>query len=169
MVNIESRFIHNVKCLSNIVMGAFFLLLMTNVKIDWYPVSFTMQTFAVMMISFIMSSKTAFCSVLLYMAFGIFTPVFTSGFCGIGVLCNSVTSGYLLGFLISSYLATNIDNSKFGLKVFISEVSIFVPGILVLSHFVGMKSAIYSGFIVFIIPEVLKILLLKILLLKKYI
>lgn len=169
MVNIASKAVCNVKCLSDIVMGACFILLMTNIKVDWYPVSFTMQTFAVMMISFITSRKTAFCSVLLYIAFGIVTHVFTSGFCGRGALCNSVTSGYLCGFLISSYLATNIDNSKFVLKIFVSEVLIFVPGVLVLSHFVGIESAIHSGFIVFIIPEILKILLLKILLLKKYI
>ena len=168
MFNVENSFVNNMKYLCNILMGTVFIVLMTNVKIDWYPVSFTMQSFAIMMLGFVMSGKMAVSSVLLYLMLGIFSTVFTSKFCGIDVLFNTVTSGYLVGFLVSVYLSSKIENSKFMLKILISEVSIFVPGVLVLSNFIGIEAALYNGFIVFIIPEIMKISLLKILI-KKYI
>ena len=158
-----------------IFLGSIALTISAKIKIPFYPVPMTMQTFVVMLLGISFGGKVAIATVSLYLLEGIMgLPVFSnSPERGIGLAYFiGPTMGYLLGFLSASYLASLIskdDNQLVILfKLIISVSTIYLLGILWLGNVIGWDKPIFElGVMPFLLAEIFKIFLL-VLLTKKF-
>ena len=105
--------------------GTLLLTISAKIKIPFYPVPMTMQTFVVLFLGIALGPKIALLTISLYLFEGIFgLPVFAgTPEKGIGfVYFTGPTMGYLIGFLVATYLAgyfkyeNCFDFHKFKLK-----------------------------------------------------
>ena len=102
-----------IKSLLAIILGSLALTISAKIKIPFYPVPMTMQTFVVLFLGVSLGYKIGLASVGLYLLEGIAgLPVFSnSPEKGIGLIYfTGPTMGYLIGFLTASYLASKIKN-----------------------------------------------------------
>ena len=106
--NFQSKLI---KSLFVIILGSIALTISAKIKIPFYPVPMTMQTFVVLLLGLSFGYKIGLSAVGLYLLEGIAgLPVFSnSPERGIGlVYFTGPTMGYLIGFLSACYLASKI-------------------------------------------------------------
>ena len=175
----------NTKILKTILIvffGTILLTLSAKIKIPFYPVPMTMQTFVVLFLGLSFGYKIGVATVGLYILEGIIgIPVFSnSPEKGIGwIYFTGPTMGYLIGFLFATFLAgylnfkTNIIFVFF--KLIVSVSIIYILGILWLGTLIGWDKPILEfGVYTFLYAELFKILLLtalvnKIIELRKYI
>ena len=90
------------------IIGSLLLTLSAKIKIPFYPVPMTMQTFVVILLGITLGYKLALATVGLYLIEGIVgLPVFSnSPEKGIGfVYFIGPTMGYLIGFLFTTFLS----------------------------------------------------------------
>ena len=90
------------------LVGTLLLTISAKIKIPFYPVPMTMQTFVVLFLGISLGPKIALLTVSLYLFEGIFgLPVFAgTPEKGIGfIYFTGPTMGYLVGFLVATYLA----------------------------------------------------------------
>ena len=90
------------------ILGTLLLTISAKIKIPFYPVPMTMQTFVVLFLGLAFGYKIGLATVTLYLLEGIFgLPVFAnSPEKGIGlVYFTGPTMGYLIGFLVAVYFA----------------------------------------------------------------
>ena len=102
-----------IKSLLVVILGSIALTISAKIKIPFYPVPMTMQTFMVLFLGVSFGYKIGLASVALYLFEGIIgLPVFSnSPEKGVGlVYFTGPTMGYLIGFLIASFLASKINN-----------------------------------------------------------
>ena len=160
-----------IKSLFIIFFGSIILAISSKIKIPFYPVPMTMQTFVVMFLGISFGYKIALATVTLYLLEGILgLPVFSnSPERGVGLAYfTGPTMGYLLGFLTASFLASLIkkDDNYFliFLKLIFSVSTIYLFGILWLGTVIGWDKPIFElGVMPFLLAELFKILLLMIL------
>ena len=98
-----------IKSLLVIIIGSVVLTISAKIKIPFYPVPMTMQTFVVLLLGLTFGYKIGLSAVGLYLLEGIVgLPVFSnSPERGIGlVYFTGPTMGYLIGFLSACYLAS---------------------------------------------------------------
>ena len=165
-----------------IFIGSILLTVSAKIKIPFYPVPMTMQTFAVLFLGLSFGYKIGLATVGLYLFEGIIgIPVFSnSPEKGVGlVYFTGPTMGYLIGFLFATFLAGYLNfktNIIFiFLKLIISVSVIYILGVLWLGNLIGWdKPIIQFGVTPFLLAELFKIVLLtviskKILLLRKLI
>ena len=126
-----------VKSLFAIILGSIALTISAKIKIPFYPVPMTMQTFVVLFLGVSLGYKIGLASVGLYLLEGIVgLPVFSnSPEKGIGlVYFTGPTMGYLIGFLTASYLASKINNNDNFLlvltKLTVATSTIYILGLL---------------------------------------
>ena len=153
-----------------IILGSVALTISAKIKIPFYPVPMTMQTFVVLLLGLSFGYKIGLATVGLYLVEGIFgLPVFSnSPEKGIGwIYFTGPTMGYLIGFLLATFLAgylnfkTNIIFVFF--KLIFSVSVIYILGILWLGNLIGWdKPIIQFGVTPFLLAELFKILLLTI-------
>ena len=96
------------KIFTIVIVGSLLLTISAKIKIPFYPVPMTMQTFMVLLLGISFGSKIAFATVSLYLLEGIFgLPVFAATpEKGIGLTYfMGPTGGYLIGFLVATYVA----------------------------------------------------------------
>ena len=96
-----------IKSLISVILGSIILTISAKIKIPFYPVPMTMQTFVVLLLGVSFGYKIAVATVGLYLLEGILgLPVFSnSPEKGIGmVYFTGPTMGYLIGFLFASFL-----------------------------------------------------------------
>ena len=164
-----------IKSLIVIFLGSVILTISAKIKIPFYPVPMTMQTFIVLFLGVSFGYKIAISTVGLYLIEGILgLPVFSdSPERGIGIVYfTGPTMGYLLGFITASFLASFIkfkDNYIIIFIKFILAVStIYILGILWLGTLIGWDKPIMQlGVTPFLLAEFFKVILLT--LLTKYI
>ena len=177
--------LQNQKLLKNliiVILGTLLLTLSAKIKIPFYPVPMTMQTFVVLLIGISFSYKIAVSIVGLYLIEGILgLPVFSnSPEKGIGlVYFTGPTMGYLIGFLFASYLAGYFNYNKSYLlnflKLLLSVSLIYLFGILWLGNLIGWEKPVFElGAKPFLLAELFKVLILtflakKLLVLRKFI
>tara|TARA_Y100000768_G_C23629628_1_gene518894 strand:- start:23 stop:574 length:552 start_codon:yes stop_codon:yes gene_type:complete len=177
--------LQNQKLLKNliiVILGTLLLTLSAKIKIPFYPVPMTMQTFVVLLIGISFSYKIAVSIVGLYLIEGILgLPVFSnSPEKGIGlVYFTGPTMGYLIGFLFASYLAGYFNYNKNYLlnflKLLLSVSFIYLFGILWLGNLIGWEKPVFElGAKPFLLAELFKVLILtflakKLLVLRKFI
>ena len=96
-------------------LGTLLLTISAKIKIPFYPVPMTMQTFVVLFLGIFLGPKIGLLTISLYLFEGIFgLPVFAnSPEKGIGIVYfTGPTMGYLIGFLVAAYLAGMFDYNK---------------------------------------------------------
>ncbi len=153
-----------------IFLGSVALTISAKIKIPFYPVPMTMQTFVVLFLGLSFGYKIGLASVGLYLFEGIIgIPVFSnSPEKGVGLIYfTGPTMGYLIGFLIATFLAgyLNFRTNIFYifLKLIISVSVIYILGVLWLGNLIGWdKPVIQFGVTPFLLAELFKISLLSI-------
>ena len=159
------------KSLIIIFFGSILLAISAKIKIPFYPVPMTMQTFVVMLLGISLGYKIALTTIGLYLLEGILgIPVFSnSPERGVGLsYFTGPTMGYLIGFLSAGFLASLIHkNDNFLIiftKLIISVSTIYLLGVLWLGTLIGWDQPIFTiGVMPFLLAEVFKICLLTIL------
>ena len=152
------------------ILGSLLLTISAKIKIPFYPVPMTMQTFVVLFLGISFGYKIAVATVCLYLLEGIFgLPVFSnSPEKGIGlVYFTGPTMGYLIGFLFASFLSGYLNLNKnifiIFLKLILSVSVIYILGILWLGILIGWEKPLFElGAKPFLLAELFKILLLTI-------
>ena len=154
-----------------IFVGTMALTVSAKLKIPFYPVPMTMQTFAVLFLGLAFGYKIGLATVGVYLLEGIIgIPVFSnSPEKGVGlVYFTGPTMGYLIGFLSAVFFAgyLNFKNNIFIVfsKLVLSVSTIYLFGALWLGTLVGWDKPILElGVIPFLLAELFKICLLTIL------
>ena len=153
------------------ILGSILLTISAKIKIPFYPVPMTMQTFVVLFLGISFGYKIGVTAVFLYLLEGIAgLPVFSnSPEKGIGITYFvGPTMGYLIGFIFACFLAGYFKYSSNHLinflKILISTTIIYVFGVLWLGTLIGWDKPIFElGVFPFLLAELFKILLLTIL------
>ena len=164
-----------IKSLIVIFLGSLILAISAKIKIPFYPVPMTMQTFVVLFLGISLGYKVALATVGLYLLEGILgLPVFSnSPERGIGLAYfTGPTMGYLIGFLFACFFASFIKKNDnyllIFLKLILSVSAIYILGILWLGALIGWDKPIFElGVMPFLIAEIFKITLLTVVA-KKY-
>jgi len=153
------------------ILGSILLTISAKIKIPFYPVPMTMQTFAVLFLGIALGYKVGVATILLYLLEGIAgLPVFSnSPEKGVGVAYFvGPTMGYLIGFIFACFLAGYFKyNSNYlnnFLKILVSTSIIYFFGIMWLGNLIGWdKPILQLGVFPFLLAELFKILLLTLL------
>ena len=148
--------------------GSILLTISAKIKIPFYPVPMTMQTFVVILLGITFGYKAGAAAVCLYLIEGISgLPVFSnSPEKGVGLsYFMGPTMGYLIGFLSACFLASFVklkDNFLIIFSKLILAVStIYIFGILWLGTLIGWDKPIFDlGVKPFLLAEMFKIVLL---------
>ena len=157
-----------IKSLVVVILGSIALTISAKIKIPFYPVPMTMQTFVVLFLGISLGHKIALATVGLYLIEGIAgLPVFSnSPEKGVGlVYFTGPTMGYLIGFLTACYLASKIKVSDnffiVLLKLIIATSTIYILGLTWLGILIGWDKPIFTlGAKPFLLAEILKIMIL---------
>ena len=154
-----------------IFLGSILLTISSKIKIPFYPVPMTMQTFVVLFLGISFGYKVGLATVSLYLFEGIIgLPVFSnSPEKGVGIVYfTGPTMGYLIGFLFATFLAGyfnfkgNILNNF--IKLLISVSTIYILGVFWLGSLIGWdKPIIQLGVTPFLLAELFKIVILTLL------
>ena len=159
-----------VKTFLIVILGSLALTISAKIKIPFYPVPMTMQTFVVMFLGLAFGYKISLATVSLYLLEGIAgLPVFSnSPEKGIGlVYFTGPTMGYLIGFLSATVIAGMISSKdnllKTILKLLVSVSTIYILGVLWLGTLIGWDKPILEfGVYPFLLAELFKLALLVI-------
>ena len=151
--------------------GSILLTISAKIKIPFYPVPMTMQTFVVLLIGIAFGWKIGVATVSLYLFEGILGfPVFAgTPEKGIGIsYMLAHTGGYLVGFQFAAFLAGYLNFNTNIFKVFIKLVlcvsTIYILGMFWLGMLIGWDKPIFQLCAApFLLAELFKILLLLLL------
>jgi biotin transport system substrate-specific component len=154
-----------------IFVGTVALTISAKLKIPFYPVPMTMQTFVVLFLGLAFGHKIGLATVGVYLLEGMAgIPVFSnSPEKGIGlVYFTGPTMGYLIGFLSAVFFAgyLNLKNNLFIIfsKLIFSVSTIYLFGVLWLGTLIGWNKPILElGVTPFLLAELFKICILTIL------
>ena len=160
-----------IKFLLAIILGSIALTISAKIKIPFYPVPMTMQTFVVLFLGISLGYKIGISAIGLYLFEGILgLPVFSnSPEKGVGLLYfTGPTMGYLIGFLSACFLTSMIKYEDSFLvvlsKLVIATSTIYVLGLLWLGTLIGWDKPIFAlGAKPFLLAEMFKIAILTIL------
>ena len=150
------------------ILGTLLLTVSAKIKIPFYPVPMTMQTFIILFLGITLGSKIGLLTVSLYLFEGIFgLPVFAgTPEKGIGIIYfTGPTMGYLIGFLITVYLAGLFKYDKGIINTFLKLIFavsfIYIFGLIWLGTLIGWEKPIFKlGAQPFLLAELFKILLI---------
>ncbi len=149
------------------LLGSIALAVSSKIKIPFYPVPMTMQTFVILVIGISYGWKLGLATVSLYLFEGIIgLPVFSgTPEKGIGLTYfTGPTMGYLLGFLVAVYISGKFiyDDNLFKnfLKLFLATSFIYILGMIWLGNLIGWEKPIFQlGAKPFLLAELFKILI----------
>tara|TARA_Y100001970_G_C13980202_1_gene722732 strand:- start:179 stop:727 length:549 start_codon:yes stop_codon:yes gene_type:complete len=168
---VKSQNLKILKYILVIFLGSILLAISSKIKIPFYPVPMTMQTFVVLFLGMSLGYKIGLATVGLYLLEGIVgLPVFSnSPEKGVGlVYFTGPTMGYLIGFLFATFLAGyfsfkgNILTNF--VKLLVSVSTIYILGIFWLGSLIGWdKPVIQLGASPFLLAELFKISILALL------
>ena len=138
-----------IKSLFAIVLGSIALIISAKIKIPFYPVPMTMQTFVVLFLGISFGYKVGLASVGLYLFEGIM---------GLPVFSNSP-------FLTASFLASKINSKDSFLlvlsKLVVATSTIYILGLFWLGTLIGWDKPIFAlGAKPFLLAEIFKVVLL---------
>ena len=150
------------------VLGTLLLTISAKIKIPFYPVPMTMQTFVVLFLGIILGPRIGLLTISLYLFEGIFgLPVFAgTPEKGIGlVYFTGPTMGYLIGFLVAVYFSGSFKYDKGPINTFLKLIFslsfIYIFGLIWLGTLIGWDKPIFKlGAEPFLLAELFKMLLL---------
>jgi len=154
-----------------IFIGTMALTVSAKLKIPFYPVPMTMQTFVVLFLGIAFGYKIGLATVSIYLLEGIIgIPVFSnSPEKGVGlVYFTGPTMGYLVGFLLAVFLAgyLNLKSNIFVIfiKLIFAVSTVYLLGVFWLGTLIGWdKPILQLGVTPFLLAEFFKICLLTLL------
>ena len=160
-----------IKTLFLAILGTIFLAISSKIKIPFWPVPMTMQTFVVLLIGIVYGWKLGLFTISLYLLEGIAgIPVFAgTPEKGMGIVYfTGPTMGYLIGFLISVFFSgfLSFDNNflKNFIKLTFSVSFIYVLGLIWLGTIIGWDKPVFSlGAKPFLLAELFKVVILSLL------
>ncbi len=169
--------IKQIKILKNLfiaLIGTVILAISAKIKIPFYPVPMTMQTFVVLFLGIALGWKLGVATISLYLFEGIIgLPVFSgTPEKGLGLIYfTGPTMGYLIGFIFAAYFAGifNYDKNIFKnlVKLLFSVSLIYILGIIWLGSLIGWDKPLFQlGVQPFLLAEMFKILIILFLVLK---
>ncbi len=149
------------------LLGSILLAISSKIRIPFYPVPMTMQTFVVIFIGVAFGWKLGVATVSLYLFEGIIgLPVFSgSPEKGIGLAYfTGPTMGYLIGFIVTVYIVGQFDYDnnlvKTFLKLIFATSFIYILGMLWLGSLIGWDKPVFIlGAQPFLLAELFKILI----------
>ena len=164
-----SKIEKTIKLILIAIFGTVLITISAKIKIPFYPVPMTMQTFVILLIGITLGYRMGLATVALYLFEGIMgLPVFASSpEKGIGIAYfTGPTMGYLIGFLVAVYFAGlfKYDKGIFisFLKLIFSVSFIYILGLIWLGALIGWDKPIFKlGAQPFLLAEIFKILLLS--------
>ena len=149
------------------LLGSVLLTVSAKIRIPFYPVPMTMQTFAVLFIGMTCGHKLGVTIVTVYLLEGLIgIPVFAnSPEKGLGIVYfTGPTMGYLIGFLLAVFFAGTFKYEKIlttFLKLIFSVSFIYILGLLWLGILIGWEKPLFQiGAQPFLLAELFKILIL---------
>ncbi len=155
------------KKISIVLFGTLLLTISAKIKVPFYPVPMTMQTFVVVLIGITLGWKLGLATVFAYLFEGaIGLPVFAgTPEKGIGIsYMVGPTGGYLVGFLSSVFIAGFVNlNKNIIIKFFLVSLSIlaiYITGVPWLAYLAGWEVAYIWGIKNFVLAEIFKISIL---------
>ena len=171
---LKNIYIQNLSLLLIVIVGTLLLTLSAKIKVPFIPVPMTMQTFMVLFIGYYLGPKLALATTALYIFEGALGfPVFTgTPEKGIGIsYIIGPTGGYILGFILSSFLAgiQNYNKDFFSnlFKLLLSVLPIYILGLLWLGNIIGWdKPVLEFGLYPFVFAEIFKLSLLSVIISK---
>ena len=136
-----------------------------KLKVEVGVVPITMQTFAVLLSGALLGSRRGALSQITYLLMGLAgVPWFARG--GGMVYILSPTFGYIVGFVFAAFFIGWLCEKGFDrqvktaiLAMFIGNILLYIPGLLWLAKFIGLKKVLAVGLYPFIPGDLLKILL----------
>ena len=157
-----------IKSLFLVFVGSIALTISAKLKIPFYPVPMTMQTFTVVFLGIAFGYKIGLASVSLYLFEGVIgLPVFSnSPEKGVGLIYfMGPTMGYLIGFLFAAFFAGYLDLNKnifiIFIKLSLCVSIIYIFGLMWLGSLIGWDKPIFElGAAPFLLAELFKICLL---------
>tara|TARA_B100001121_G_scaffold302672_1_gene315549 strand:- start:629 stop:1177 length:549 start_codon:yes stop_codon:yes gene_type:complete len=157
------------KKISVILLGTLLLTISAKIKVPFYPVPMTMQTFVVVLIGIALGWKLGLATIFAYLFEGaIGLPVFAgTPEKGIGIIyMMGPTGGYLVGFILSVFISgfVNLKKNIFVkfLLISLSVFAIYLTGVPWLAHLAGWEIAYVWGIKNFVLAEIFKIAILTI-------
>jgi len=168
---VKSQNLRILKYVLVIFLGSILLTISSKIKIPFYPIPMTMQTFVVLFLGMSFGYKVGLATVSLYLVEGIFgLPVFSnSPEKGVGIVYfTGPTMGYLIGFLFATFLAGYFNFNKNILNNFVkllfSVSTIYILGVFWLGNLIGWDKPIMQlGVTPFLLAELFKIAILALL------
>tara|TARA_Y100000758_G_C15899639_1_gene367265 strand:- start:176 stop:724 length:549 start_codon:yes stop_codon:yes gene_type:complete len=168
---VKSQNLRILKYILVIFLGSILLTISSKIKIPFYPIPMTMQTFVVLFLGMSFGYKVGLATVGLYLVEGIFgLPVFSnSPEKGVGIVYfTGPTMGYLIGFLFATFLAGYFNFNKNILNNFVkllfSVSTIYILGVFWLGNLIGWDKPIMQlGVTPFLLAELFKIAILALL------
>ena len=155
------------KRISIVLFGTLLLTISAKIKVPFYPVPMTMQTFVVVLIGITLGWKLGLATVFAYLFEGaIGLPVFAgTPEKGIGIsYMVGPTGGYLVGFLSSVFIAGFVNlNKNIIIKFYLISLSIlaiYITGVPWLAYLAGWEVAYIWGIKNFVLAEIFKISIL---------
>lgn len=150
-----------------VAIGVFVLFLCAQVTIPLNPVPVTLQTLGVLLIALTYEKNKAVATISSYIILGLMgAPVFAGYHNGIQVF-TGMTGGFVIGFWFAVYIVASLkakfeNNSFLGLLAMglIAQAAIYFFGVGWIAYFIGIQKAISVGFMPFIIPGLIKTVLL---------
>lgn len=143
--------------------GVALLFAASQIEIPLKPVPINLQTVAVMLMGLTYTPRRALESHLIWLGLAAAGAPVLSGFAGGLSYFAGPTLGYLMGFVVSSYLMATLKE-KLSLNSWKSDVILCFMGTLVvftlgvgwLSYLIGFSNALMHGLLPFIIPGIIK-------------
>lgn len=143
-----------------------FLSAQLRIYLPFTPVPITFQTFVVLTSSAIFNWKIATMSQILYLLMGLIgIPVFANKLTGLTALLHP-SSGYIIGFVISSFIISNIfkklkpsKSYLIFLLLLLGNLIIYFFGLIRLSITFGIKKSLLIGVLPFLYGDLIKIIL----------
>ena len=150
------------------LIGTIILAVSSKVRIPFYPVPMTMQTFVVLFLGVALGWRLGLAAISLYLFEGMIgLPVFSgTPEKGVGLIYfTGPTMGYLIGFLAAVFLAGIFHYDKNIIKNFIkltfATSFIYIFGMIWLGTLIGWEKPIFKlGAQPFLLAELFKILLI---------
>ncbi|MCL2383877.1 MAG: biotin transporter BioY [Oscillospiraceae bacterium] len=149
------------------------MIVAAHVRIPALPVPFTLQTFVVILSAFVMRSRLASISQVIYLTYGLGGAAIFANGGGLGYVL-SPTFGYIIGFIVMAYMLgrslekvekENLTFKKFmsigllGVVVQLSLGTIYLYVLLnaITGTGITVWAALMNGFLIFIPHEIVKV------------
>ncbi len=151
------------KVITAVLFVSLFAQLEIKLPLNEADLSISGQTFAVLLVGFILGSKLAIIAMLLYLVCGALgLPIFSGGGSGLDTLWGT-SAGYLYGFVIAAGLVGKIKETRHVESLFSSIILMFLGTIVILtlgslwlSYSMGLGAAIIHGIKPFLLGGIIK-------------